>query len=368
PGHPLLDAVLDLTLERQRDLMKRGSLLVDDRSPGLTPRLLFVLEHAITDASLTPAGERRTISRRMLYVEMDPDGKARPLHYAPYLDYRPLAPGEPDAATLLARPELAWITRDLESRALHHAIASVVPAHVQEVRDRRLGWIAKTRSAVKDRLTKEIAHWDYRAEQLRLQEQAGKAGARLNSGEARRRADEMQSRLERRLAELDREAQIAALPPVVVGGVAIVPAGLLAQMAGHQPLALSGPVDTQASAARARAIVMEIERSLGFEPVDRELDKLGYDIESRVPSTGKLRFLEVKGRIAGADTLTVTYNEIRYCRNNPQDFILAMVEFRDDGTHRVRSLREPFHREPDFNATSVNYHFAALLDRAGDPS
>lgn len=29
---------------------------------------------------------------------------------------------------------------------------------------------------------------------------------------------------------------------------------------------------TQASAARARAVVMEIERSLGFEPVDRELE------------------------------------------------------------------------------------------------
>ena len=42
-------------------------------------------------------------------------------------------------------------------------------------------------------------------------------------------------------------------------------------------------VDTQAAAAHARAIVMEIERSLGFEPTDREFEQLGYDIESRVP-------------------------------------------------------------------------------------
>ena len=34
---------------------------------------------------------------------------------------------------------------------------------------------------------------------------------------------------------------------------------------------------------------MEVERGLGFEPVDREFEKLGYDIESRVPGTGKLR-------------------------------------------------------------------------------
>ena len=367
PGHPLLDAVLDLTLERQRDLMRRGTVLIDERDTGTSPRVLFFLEHAIRDASLTGSGDRRTISRRLLFVEMDAEGHTRHLHYAPYLDYRPIADGEPDVATLFSRPELAWISRELEERARVHAIASVVPEHVTEVRDRRLGWIAKTRAAVKDRLTKEIAHWDHRAEQLRLQEQAGKAGARLNSGEARRRADEMQSRLERRLAELDSEAQISAQPPVVIGGCAVVPIGLLARMSGHGPVATTGPVDTQASAARARAIVMEVEQRLGFEPVDREFEKLGYDIESRVPGTGKLRLIEVKGRVAGAETITVTYNEIRYCRNNPEDFILAMVEFHGDGSHDVHYLREPFAREPDFNVTSVNYDFAALLVRAGPP-
>src|SRR5690606_36149343 len=146
-----------------------------------------------------PSGERRTISRRMLHVEMDSEGNARHLYYAPYLDYRPLAESEPDAAALLARPEAAWITRELEERVQGYAIANVVPGHVQEVRDRRLAWTEKTRAAVEDRLTKEIAYWDHRAEQLRLDEQAGKAGARLNSQEARRRADELQARLERRL-------------------------------------------------------------------------------------------------------------------------------------------------------------------------
>jgi len=371
PGHPLLDAVLDLTLERQRDLMKRGAVLIDSRDLGTIPRVLFFLEHAITDASLTAAGERRTISRRMLYVEMDAEGKASHLHYAPYLDYRPLAAGEPDPAVLLAHPELAWITRDLEKRALGHAIANVVPGHVQEVRNRRLGWIDKTRVAVKDRLTKEIAHWDHRAEQLKLQEQAGRAGARLNSGEARRRADDMQARLQRRLAELDREAQISALPPVVIGGIAVLPMGLLNQITGRSPLAANAPADTQASAARARAAVMETERRLGFEPTDREFEKLGYDIESRIPGSGKLRFIEVKGRIKGADTLTVTKNEILTSLNQSEQFILAMVEFIDDKTHRVRYLRNPFVDAGvtrNFNGTSADFKFADLLARAGDPA
>jgi hypothetical protein len=203
---------------------------------------------------------------------------------------------------------------------------------------------------------------------LKLREQAGKPGARLNSQEARRRADELQARLERRLAELEREAQIAALPPVVLGGAVVVPAGLLARMMGQPAPIHTPPVETQAAAARARAIVMETERQLGFEPVDREFERLGYDIESRDPATGRLRFLEVKGRVAGADTVTVTKNEILTSLNKPEDFILALVEFQEDGGHCVRYLRRPFGREPDFGVTSVNYDFSALLARAEEPN
>jgi hypothetical protein len=367
PGHPLLDAVLDVTLERHRDLLKRGTVLVDERDPGTSPRVLFFLEHALQDASVLPSGERRTISRRILYVEMDADGRTRHLHYAPYLDYRPLAEGEPGVADLLARPECAWVTRALEQKAQGHAIAHVVPEHINEVRGRRLTWIEKTRAAVKDRLTKEITYWDHRAEQLKLQEQAGRAGARLNSQEARRRADDLQTRLEKRLAELDREAQISALPPVVLGALVVAPLGLVATMTCRPLTHPTSPADTQAIAARARAVVMEVERALGFDPTDRELDKLGYDIESRVAGTGKLRFIEVKGRVSGAATITVTKNEILYSLNMPEDFILAIVEFLDADSHRVHYVRRPFQREPDFGVTSVNYDFSGLLARATKP-
>src|SRR5207249_4297242 len=74
PGHPLLDSVIDLTLERHRDLLKRGAVLVDEQGAGTQPRVLFTLEHAIQDAGLTRSGERRVISRRLLYVEQDAAG------------------------------------------------------------------------------------------------------------------------------------------------------------------------------------------------------------------------------------------------------------------------------------------------------
>jgi hypothetical protein len=113
---------------------------------------------------------------------------------------------------------------------------------------------------------------------------------------------------------------------------------------------------------------MEVERGLGFDPTDRETEKLGYDIESRVPGTGRLRFIEVKGRGTSAETVTVTRNEILYSLNKPDDFILAVVEFMADDSHRVHYVRHPFRREPDFGVTSVNYDFAEMLARAAVPS
>jgi len=140
------------------------------------------------------------------------------------------------------------------------------------------------------------------------------------------------------------------------------------QMTGQSLPKQAQTADTQASAARARAIVLQVERQLGFQPTDREYEKLGYDIESPEPRTGRLRFLEVKGRVSGAATITVTKNEVLYSLNRPEGFILAIVEFLDGEAHNVHYVRRPFQREPDFGVTSVNYDFAELLARAEQPA
>ncbi|MBK9231681.1 MAG: DUF3883 domain-containing protein [Anaerolineae bacterium] len=132
-------------------------------------------------------------------------------------------------------------------------------------------------------------------------------------------------------------------------------------------LASSSPYDTQINAARARAIVMDQERQLGFEPIDREREKLGYDIESRVPRTDKLRFIEVKGRVTGSKAITVTRNELHTGLDNANDYILALVEFFNNGEYRVYYLYHPFQRELDSEVFSLNYGFAKLIARAMPP-
>ena len=49
PGHPLLEGVVDLTLDQHRDLLKRGATLVDDRDDTMIPRVLFFVEHSLRD-------------------------------------------------------------------------------------------------------------------------------------------------------------------------------------------------------------------------------------------------------------------------------------------------------------------------------
>ena len=101
-------------------------------------------------------------------------------------------------------------------------------------------------------------------------------------------------------------------------------------------------------------------------PRDVSAEKCGYDIESQVPGTGKLRFIEVKGRVAGADTVTLTKNEILTALNKPDEFILAIVEV-DGDTASPSYIWQPFHREPDFGVTSVNYELNELMSAADRP-
>ncbi len=113
---------------------------------------------------------------------------------------------EPGIDAILARPECA-VDRSRPRTPRRRATPSPrsCPSTWRRCVGRKLELIDKTEAAVKERLTKEISYWDHRAEQLKLQEQAGKANARLNSGEARKRADDLQARLQKRMEELKLE-------------------------------------------------------------------------------------------------------------------------------------------------------------------
>ncbi|MEO0968585.1 MAG: helicase-related protein, partial [Cyanobacteria bacterium J06639_18] len=380
PGHPLLDATIELTLERenppgsgqhQRNLLKQGTILVDENDFGEDVRALVYLEHSIQDAGTNSNGSRRVVSKRMQYVEINTEGNAQNAGYAPYLDYRPLT--DEDKSVVKVILENYWQRNDLETQAKSYAIRNLVPQHLQEIKQRKEELTIKTMVAVKDRLTKEINYWDYRASELKIQEAAGKPNAKINSEKARQRADELQARLQQRLSELEQERKLSPLPPVILGGALVIPIGILDRLLGRNTVKVKD-VDAVDAASRERveklamAAVIKAEQKLGYEPRDVSHEKCGYDIESsnlsQSGSQGLLRFIEVKGRIVGAKTVTVTKNEIITALNKPDNFILAIVQVPPNESStdncEIRYLQRPFQQEPDFAATSVNYNLQEL--------
>src|SRR6266849_6269730 len=107
----------------------------------------------------------------------------------------------------------------------------------------------------------------------------------------------------------------------------------------------------------------EHERGLGNAPREVTRQDLGYDIESRPGDGGPLRFIEVKDRPAGADTVNVTRNEMMVGLNEPDQFILAVVEV-DGGEYSIHCVRRPFDRLSGFGTVVAMLRIPDLLTRA----
>ena len=105
--------------------------------------------------------------------------------------------------------------------------------------------------------------------------------------------------------------------------------------------------------------VMKIERGLGNTPRDVSADKHGYDILSITPQ-GTSRFIEVKGRAKGADTVTVTAGEIRFALEHPESFILAIVII-DGEAASTTYLACPFTNAPEPAEISRTYSIGGIM-------
>ena len=364
PGHPLLDNLIDLILDRQSHVLKQGAILVDDSFRYDSPHLLVYLESVIQDGKVLPHQQRRTISKQVHFIEIDIEGRAHNAGYAPYLDYRAPSLEEQEKAEEIA--EALDLSVNAESIAMEYAIEKLLPAHVTEVKSARLAHINKVEHAVKTRLISEITYWDQRANELKLREDSGKSPMRLNSERARMKAEELAERMQTRLSELQLEKNITAIPPILIGAALVIPSFLLAHESPAED-ALFGR-DRKTIERIAMHTVMNLEKEQGFSPKDVSSDNCGYDILSKVPESkafheGAYRFIEVKGRTKGSTTVTVTKNEILTSLNQPEQYILAIVEV-DEGVVDVTYLTKPFVSNPDDAASSINFDIDKLVTQS----
>ena len=369
PGHPLLDALISLVRERYEEVLKRGAVLIDPNDAGTKPRLLLYLRHTIEDGRERRPGRPSIVSERLLFAEVGEDGRFRDAGAAPYLDYRPATPDEMTA--LAGQLGSEWLAQPWEQRALGFAAAEIVPGHLQEVKEARIPLLDRTEQQVKQRLQFEINHWDRRAQELREKERAGKK-TRLPARVASDRAEKLAERLRNRLAQIERERAITAQAPHVQAGVLVIPGGLLRQLRGDVPVHDDDGVDAEARRRielLAMQAAMAAERRLGREPRDVSAENRGYDIESKDSRTGHLLFLEVKGRIASANSVTLTANEVRRANNVPDQFRLVVVLVENGVARDPVYVGSNFEfGTPSFNQISSTYSLDSLLQHGGPPA
>jgi SNF2 family DNA or RNA helicase len=364
PGHPLMLSVSDVLLEQHANLLRQGTVLVDPSDDGTEPWLMFLVTHEVK------SGDGQVLSKRMQFVRVNPDASTSFAGWAPHLDLEPLDPSHRSKVKEIL--DAPWIHADQEQRAIALAATTLVPEHFREVSVRRISHVDKTLTAVHDRLSKEIAFWSDRWLKLKEDLEAGK-DVRLTVENARRTVTDLEGRLENRKKELQSMRHVTSGTPVVLGGALVVPAGYLREKEGS---ASNGAAPISADPlARSRIeqlamdAVRKVEESRGCQVHDVSAEKCGWDLTSQPPlANGRqpdAKHIEVKGRVKGAATVTVTRNEMLYAFNQGSKFILAIVLVcEDDSVDGPYYIRNPFEREPDWGVSSINYKLSDLLSRA----
>ena len=361
PGHPLLHAVIEATIDDLGPTLKRGTVLVDRRTKQTdAPMLMFSVEQRIENT----AADADTVSHHFDYPLLEQDGTVTVSAAPPYLDYDRPEPSEAEAITEIVGSD--WARQNHEKIVRAWAYREGLQPRMDEIKTRLDIETARTRAQVKDRLLAEINHWDREHNRLEALERAGTAG-RLRAETALVRARQLDERLNHRLEQLDEATNLVAVPAVIRGAALVIPSDLLST--DDAPVPQTFARQTEEVERRAVDAVLAAERALGREPVEMPRNNPGYDIQSS-DDQGFVHYIEVKGRIEGSDTFTITTNEITFAQTQGNRHRLALVEVSTSGQEQdqLRYVSDAFaHLEPSATTRSYNEVWRDYWERGGPP-
>lgn len=333
PGHPLLDTLVNHTIETLSDALTTGTVLVDCRDvPVTTPHLLYIVEQTVRTAE----SSSEVVSHHFDYVVIPADeaeaSKAPvevgsgPAHMS--FDSAPDSGYEYALSSSLARSPAPGVTRS----ALRHAFEDGALPRLAELTVRRNAELDRSERQVKDRLGMEINRWYSQAMQLGPDEDDESGSPKMTAAAATRKARELEDRLETRLAELKRQRDLVAEPGVIRGIALVLPPGLVKDESVEKQDPDTFAISTEESERRGVDLTMAVERALGRHPVEMPHNNKGFDIRS-TDDNGDTFYIEVKARTRGAKFFTVTANEIIFAQSHSEDnrHILSMVSLSPDG-------------------------------------
>jgi superfamily II DNA or RNA helicase len=363
PGHPLLDAVIDLTIEDLGGSLKAGTVFVDKtEKQGDNVSVIYAVEQRVVNSSVPPM----TVDRHFDFIEIDSNSRGSISNMAPYLDFDAPDPSQVAKARAIVQSHVELATD--ESLVRKWAIELGVNSSLLDKRRMAEELRDKTKLQILERLNKEINHWDTEHNRLLYAEDTGKSGS-ISASTAFERARQLEIRRDKRVMELDREASLLALSPVIKAAAIVIPNSLF--MANSELESYSASVDSRKQIERrAVDLVMDSEKRIGRLPKEMPPNNRGYDIKSISPK-GEIVYIEVKGRIQGADTFTITASEVSFAQTQGKAHRLALVSVSPEGKldDKIRYVAQAFDSVRISPSTaSINEKWFDYWEKGTDPS
>ena len=291
PGNPLFDALVDVVRENFREEMLKGTVLVSPEDKETY--LAFYIKNQITDNS--PSKAEDNIANELLsLVYQTADGEFHITSPAKFLDLVPPSEFAKEVETPAVTDEeevIQWAFENI-TEPLH----AETEKRVNEDNEKRREYLKTAFEQVIFDLSLQINELQGKV----FLADSEKVQAQLTSKMAR--MEELKSRKEARLIELDQMVELSPKKPEVLGCAYVVP--LNAMEYEHQ-FGMHRDDDVEAIAMK---VAIDYELSCGCIPVDVSKDNVGYDVRAICPD-GSKRYIEVKGR-AGTDGVMLSENEV----------------------------------------------------------
>jgi SNF2 family DNA or RNA helicase len=365
PGSPIMNAVIRKTLDDLRYALKDGTIIIDRTDKqGNQPTLLVSVVQTVKNALEPPVD----VDRHFNFIEVSSNGEVAVSKIAPYIDYS--NPSESEREYVLSEILPKLDLSNLDDIAKGFSVSQLMSKDFGQLRQRISDRVDKIRKQVESRLDGEIDFWSRRALELRS-EPATKSSMRPE--EASKKAKELENRKQSRLAELKREESLTIELPSVVARAIVIPEKLLVEALRSASDVSQFTKDQDAIKAverRAVDMVVSVEKARGREPEEQARNNKGFDIISRPKDSGESIFIEVKGRIEGADTFLVTTSEVQFGQNEGIKHLLAMVKVSPNGPEfdEVRYVSSPFDNlQVSIEEASKNLYWQKYWDRGYDP-
>ena len=324
PGHPLFEAVREDVTDHVREDLLRGAVFYDLHQAR--PYRLDVFAASIKD------GRNNQLHRRLFVVQADASGTLTVRQPTIFLDLAlaPRATATPGGDGL---PDRTAAERFLIDSALNPFLAEVAAQRTRET--------AIITRHLEISLKELIHRQNLRMAELHEQGQGGdETLLAANMKKVEDKLDELNGRLEQRVAELRREAECMIGDILHVGRAWVLPHP---ERTSPQIAPMVRDEEIERIAVRV-AIAHEEAEGRIVESVEQ--DNRGFDLISRKPhpedveTAIDVRFIEVKGR-ADTGEIALTSNEYNTAKRLSQDYWLYVVCHCASPAPSLNILRDP---------------------------